>query len=108
MGVWDTRRAPVSLGGLLILVAELRAQRSAATDVFGFFDLGDEAWIEFDRPHVMSERYLVRYALPWLSRSAASCIVNVTSISDVVPGTFNQHHTVTNAGVINLTECLAI
>ncbi len=72
-----------------------------------FLELTDDEWLEAFKLNVMPVVYFVRYALPWLRRSPAARIINISSISGVQPGSYNPHYTIVKAAVINLSKYLA-
>ncbi|MBI5195204.1 MAG: SDR family oxidoreductase [Nitrospirae bacterium] len=73
----------------------------------GFFELKPEDWkLAFDL-NVMTMVYFVERAYPWLCRSVAPRIINISSISGLQPGSYNPHYTITKAAVINLSKCLS-
>jgi 3-oxoacyl-[acyl-carrier protein] reductase len=71
------------LGGIDILVANVGHPRRG-----GFTELAETDWEESHRSTVTSVVRLVRLASPWLARSTAPRIVNITAMTamEVVPG----------------------
>ena len=72
-----------------------------------FDDLSDHDWLMTFDLNVMSVVRFVRAAAPWLKKSEAGRIINMTSVSGIEPGYFNPHYTTTKAALINLTKYLA-
>ncbi len=90
-------------GGIDILVNNV----GGAGRFGGFFELTPEDWkMTFDL-NVMTMVYFVRHAYPWLLKSVAPRIINISSISGLQPGSYNPHYTLTKAAVINLSKCLS-
>lgn len=72
-----------------------------------FSDLTKDDWFKVFDLNVMSVVYSVQCALPWLRRSRAGRIINISSISGVEPGLLIPHYCATKAAVINLSKHFA-
>jgi len=78
------------------------------TDKFGdFFELKHDDWKMAFELNVMTIVYFVQYSIPWLRKSTAPRIINISSISGLQPGSYNPHYTITKAAVINLSKYLS-
>lgn len=75
---------------------------------FGDFeDLDDADWLSAYDLNVMAAVRLVRSSLPWLRKSAAPRIINITSVTGLEPGIFNPHYSATRAALLNLSKNMA-
>jgi 3-oxoacyl-[acyl-carrier protein] reductase len=73
----------------------------------GLMDLTEEDWKRAFDLNVLSMVRFVKASLPWLERSAAPRIVNISSLVGLEPGMFTPHYTTTKAATINLSKILA-
>jgi len=91
------------MGGLDILVNNV----GGATKFAGFFDLNSDDWSEHFQLNVMSMVSFSREAYPYLKKSKAPKIINISSLTGLQPGLFNPHYSVCKAATINLSKHLA-
>lgn len=91
------------MGGIDILVNNV----GGATKFAGFFDLNSDDWSEHFQLNVMSMVYFSREAYPYLKKSKAPKIINISSLTGIQPGIFSPHYSVCKAATINLSKHLA-
>jgi NAD(P)-dependent dehydrogenase (short-subunit alcohol dehydrogenase family) len=90
-------------GGIDILV-----NNAGGVETYGgFFDVDPRECERSFEGNVMSTVNSIAAAAPYLKKSKAGRIINVSSISGVEPGYFNPHYTAMKAAVINLSKQLA-
>lgn len=73
----------------------------------GFMDLTDQDWHAAYELNLMSMVRFCREAIPWLKRSPAGRIINLSSFVASQPGRYNPHHSAAKAAVLNLSKFLA-
>ena len=75
---------------------------------FGSFaDLSCEDWLDAWNLNFMSAVFMIQAALPWLKKSRAPRIVNISSLPARQPGKFNPHYSAAKAALVNLSKHLA-
>lgn len=72
-----------------------------------FWNLSAEDWRSAFELNVMSMVFFSREVVPFLRKSLAPRIINISSISGIEPGTYNPHYTTTKASTINFSKYLA-
>ncbi|MCB1192970.1 MAG: SDR family oxidoreductase [Flavobacteriales bacterium] len=72
-----------------------------------FLDLTDEDWIQSFQLNLMSNIRITKAAIPYLQKSKAPRIINISSFVAKQPGNFNPHYSVFKAGILNLTKHLS-
>ena len=78
-----------------------------ADRIAGLFELTKEDWFDAFELNVMSAVYCVERAAPWLRKSSAGRIINISSISGVEPGVLVPHYSAAKAALINLSKHFA-
>lgn len=73
----------------------------------GFFDLKDEDWERTWKLNFMSMVQCSREAIPFLKKSDAGRIVNISAVPGRQPGSFNPHYSAAKAAMLNLSKHLA-
>lgn len=73
----------------------------------GFLDLTDEDWHRCYDLNFMSMVYFTRESIPWLKKSPAPRIINISSIAAKQPGFYNPHYTAAKAAMLNLSKHLS-
>lgn len=72
-----------------------------------FWTLSTEDWRAAFELNVMSMVFFSREIVPYLRKSPAPRIINISSISGIEPGGYNPHYTTTKASTINFSKYLA-
>lgn len=92
-----------SIGRLDILI-----NNAGGAKPFGsFLDLKDVDWEHAWKLNFMSMVYCTRAAIPFLQKSDAGRIVNISSVPARQPGFFNPHYSAAKAAMLNLSRHLA-
>lgn len=73
----------------------------------GFLDLADEDWRRAYDLNFMSAVYFSRAAVPFLKKSDAGRIINISSVPARQPGKFNPHYSAAKAALLNLSKHLS-
>ncbi len=97
------KKVITEFGGLDILVNNVGGVDKYA----GFMELENDDWQAAFKSNVMPVVNFTKLSLPWLKKSVAPRIINISSISGVQPGFYNPHYTTTKAAVINLSKYLS-
>lgn len=93
----------VAVGALDVLVNNV----GRAPKFGGFTDLEDDDWLDAWTVNFMGAVHMIREALPWLKRSTAGRIINISSVPAHQPGLFNPHYSAAKAALVNLSKHLA-
>lgn len=72
-----------------------------------FLDLSDQDWMESYRLNCLSAVSVTRSAIPWLRKSSAGRVVNISSVPARQPGVFNPHYSAAKAALLNVNKHLA-
>lgn len=91
------------LGALDILVNNV----GGVDQLRGFFELDPEEWVRTFELNVLTVVQFVKEALPWLKRSTAGRIINISSITGLEPGLLVPDYCASKAALINLSKHLA-
>jgi 3-oxoacyl-[acyl-carrier protein] reductase len=87
---------------------DILVNNAGGVDRFADFpDIKENEWLQSYRLNLLAPVHMVQASLPWLKKSAAPRIINISSISGIQPGFYNAHYTTTKAAVINLSKYLA-
>lgn len=97
------KEAVGNVGRLDILV-----NNAGGAEPFGsFFDLSDEDWERTWKLNFMSMVWCSREAIPFLKKSDAGRIVNISAVPGRQPGAFNPHYSAAKAAMLNFSKHLA-
>jgi len=72
-----------------------------------FFDLETNDWLSSFQLNTLSIVHISKIAYPFLKKSVAGRILNITSLTGLQPGVFSPHYSVCKAASINLTKSMA-
>lgn len=91
-------------GGLDVLV-----NNAATNPHFGtLLDAPDSMWMKTFEVNIMGNVWLTQAAVPHMRARGGGKVINVASVNGIRPGTMQGIYSITKAGVINLTQTLAM
>lgn len=91
------------IGKLDILVNNVGGVMDHAT----FEELSDKQWLDSWNLNFMTAVYFTRGVLPWLKKSKAARIINISSTAGKQPGGFNPHYGAPKTALNSLSKFLA-
>lgn len=96
-------RAAEALGGLDGIV-----NAAGILDITGFADLKPESFDRMVAVNLTGPYNIIHAALPWLQAAERATIVNIASVSGLMPMDGTSGYSASKAGLIMLTRCLGL
>ena len=88
---------------------DILVNNAATNPHFGpVLDAEDSMWMKTIEVNLMGNVWLCQHCVPMMRENGGGSIINVASVNGIRPGTLQGVYSMTKAGVISLTQTLAV